>query len=450
MKKITILLLFLLSTAAIRPAIALGWSDMKRIEKQIVAPVFPEIEFHIGDFGAAGNGIDDDRPAIQAAIDSCSNRGGGHVVLPAGRYFSRGPIVLKNDVDLHLSKGAELIFSADERDYLPVVLTRWEGTELFNYSPLIYARNMQNIAVTGHGTINGQGSRNFATWKPRQKADQQALRKQGREGAPLHERVYGEGHWLRPAMLELVSCSGVLIENIRIINAPFWSIHPLCCNNITVRGVTVDSTNLNNDGCDPESCRNVLIEDCYFHTGDDAIAIKSGRDNEAWHIGQPTENVIIRRCTFDTEINGLCIGSEISGGVRNVFAEDIHIMRASHGLYFKSNLDRGGYIEGIWIRRIRVDRIDRALVKFEPDYKSESKENHPTRFRDFVLERIHANDVRGIGLDIGGFEHQPVRDVVIRNLEIDHAQTPVSIRNTENLTLQKVFINGNRYDRNNR
>lgn len=446
MKKISILLLFLLPAAAA----ARGWGDMKRIEKQIVAPVFPDAEFPVGEFGATGNGTDDDRPAIQAAIDRCSDQGGGRVVLAAGRYFSRGPIVLKSNVDLHLAEGSVLIFSADERDYLPVVPTRWEGTELYNYSPLIYARNVQNIAITGRGTIDGQGSKNFATWKPRQKADQQALRKQGREGTPLYERIYGEGHWLRPAMLELVSCSGILIEGVRFIDAPFWTIHPLFCNNVTVRGVTVDSTNLNNDGCDPESCRNVLIEDCHFHTGDDAIAIKSGRDNDAWRTGQPTENVIIRRCTFDTEINGLCIGSEISGGVRNVFAEDIRIVRASHGLYFKSNLDRGGYIEGIRIRRITVDRIDRALVKFEPDYKSESKENHPTRFRDFLIEHVQAGNVHGIGLDIVGFEHLPVRDVVIRNLTIDEAQTPDRIRNAENLLLEKVSINGIRHDRNNR
>lgn len=447
MKKTAFLLLLLLPTAFLRSANALGWGDLKRIEKQIAAPVFPDIEFFVGDFGAAGDGIHDDRPSIQAAIDSCSNRGGGHVVLPAGRYFSRGPIVLKSDVDLHLAAGAELSFSADERDYLPVVPTRWEGTELFNYSPLIYARNMHNIAITGQGTIDGQGSKNFATWKPRQKADQQALRKQGREHTPLHERIYGEGHWLRPALVELVSCSGILIEGLRIIDAPFWTIHPLCCCNVIVRGVSVDSTNLNNDGCDPESCRNVLIEDCYFHTGDDAIAIKSGRDDEARRTGQPTENVIIRRCTFDTQINGLCIGSEISGGVRNVFAEDLHIVRASHGLYFKSNLDRGGYIEGVRIRRIRVGRIDRALVKVEPDYKSESKMNHPTRFRDFVIERVRADRVHGIGLDLNGFEHLPVRDVVIRRLEINEATTPVSIRNTKNLLLKKISINGERYDR---
>lgn len=449
MKK-TFLLLSVLSSVLPHPIAAIGWDDMKRIERQIVEPAFPNVDLPVGDFGAIGDGVADDRPAIQKAIDSCSNRGGGHVVLPAGRYFSRGPIVLKSNVDLHLSEGSELVFSADERDYLPVVPTRWEGTELFNYSPLIYARNMHNIAITGRGTIDGQGSKNFATWKPRQKSDQQALRRQGREHAPLYERVYGAGHWLRPAMIEPVSCSAILIEGIRIIDAPFWTIHPLCCSNVTVRGVTVDSTNLNNDGCDPESCRNVLIEDCYFHTGDDAIAVKSGRDNEARRIGQPTENVIIRRCTFDTEINGLCIGSEISGGVRNVFAEDIRIVRASHGLYFKSNLDRGGYIERIRIRRIDVDRIDRALVKFEPDYKSESDMNHPTRFRDFVIERVHARLVRGIGLDIGGFERLPVRDVVIRDLEIDEADTPVAIRNTEHLLLKKVSINGVRHDRNRR
>lgn len=450
MKKILTLFLLMLSAITLHTTAAPAWSDMKRIERQIVAPVFPDAEFSVGDFGAAGNGVNDDRPAIQAAIDCCSNQGGGRVVLAAGRYFSRGPIVMKSNVDLHLAEGSVLIFSADERDYLPVILTRWEGTEVFNYSPLIYARNVQNIAITGRGTINGQGSKNFATWKPRQKADQQNLRKQGREGTPLHERLYGEGHWLRPAMLELVSCSEILIEGIKFVDAPFWTIHPVFCNNVTVRGVTVDSTNLNNDGCDPESCRNVLIEDCYFHTGDDAIAIKSGRDNDAWRTGQPTENVIIRRCTFDTEINGLCIGSEISGGVRNVFAEDIRIVRASHGLYFKSNLDRGGYIEGIRIRRITVDRIDRALVKFEPDYKSESKENHPTRFRDFVIERVHAHDVHGIGLDIGGFEQMPVRNVAISELTIDHADTPVRIRNTENLQLKKVSINGVRHDQKDR
>ena len=221
MKKILTLFLLMLSAITLHTTAAPAWSDMKRIERQIVAPVFPDAEFSVGDFGAAGNGVNDDRPAIQAAIDCCSNQGGGRVVLAAGRYFSRGPIVMKSNVDLHLAEGSVLIFSADERDYLPVVLTRWEGTEVFNYSPLIYARNVQNIAITGRGTINGQGSKNFATWKPRQKADQQNLRKQGREGTPLHERLYGEGHWLRPAMLELVSCSEILIEGIKFVDAPF-------------------------------------------------------------------------------------------------------------------------------------------------------------------------------------------------------------------------------------
>ena len=420
---------------------------MRRIEKRIVAPAFPDAEFSVRDFGATGDGRSDDRPAILAAIDRCADAGGGHVVLPAGRYFSKGPVVLKSNVDLRLEEGAVLFFSSDANDYLPAVLTRWEGTELFNYSPLIYARGAKNIAVTGRGTIDGRGSENFAAWKPRQKEDQRRLRAQGSAGTPLWERLYGAGHYLRPALLEPVLCDGVLIEGVRLVDAPFWTIHPLSCSNVIVRDVTVDSTNLNNDGCDPESCRDVLIEGCFFHTGDDGIAIKSGRDADAWRAGQPTENVIIRRCTFDTQINGLCIGSEVSGGVRNVFVEDIRIIHASNGLYFKSNLDRGGFIEGIRIRRVDADCVSKALVKFEPDYKSESRDNRPTRFRDFRIERIRARRVEGCGIDIGGFEQLPVRDVEIRDLSIDSAATPLRIRHTENLILKRVSIDGTRYDK---
>lgn len=441
------LILCALLTAAVQPLAASGWRQMRRIERRITAPVFPDTEFSVRDFGAAGDGLQDDRGAILAAIDRCSDAGGGHVVLAPGRYFSKGPIVLKNNVDLHLDEGAVLVFSSDERDYLPMVPTRWEGTELFNYSPLIYARHAKHIAVTGRGVIDGRGSERFATWKPLQKEDQRCLRAQGAAEAPLYERLYGAGHYLRPALLELVACSDVLIEGMRLIDAPFWTIHPVACSNVTVRGVTVESMNPNNDGCDPESCRDVLIEDCRFRTGDDCIAIKSGRDADARRNAQPTEHVIIRRCVFDTPVNGLCIGSEVSGGVRNVFVEDIRIVRAGNALYFKSNLDRGGYIEAVRIRRVEADRISKALVRFEPDYKSESRGDHPTRFRDFKIERVRACRVEGCGIDIGGFERLPVREVTIRRLRIDSAAVPLRVRHAENLILEKVSINGTRYDK---
>lgn len=415
---------------------------VKLIEKNIVTPIFPDRSYNIIEFGATGNGIDDALPAIRKAIELCSAEGGGMVVVPAGKYFSKGPIVLKSNVNLRISDGAEILFSPDEKDYLPPVLTRWEGTEVFNFSPLIYAYNVKNIAITGKGTLNGQGSENMAKWKPRQKPDQQSLRKMGTEVLPLYERVFGEGHVLRPAFIEPVSCSNVLIENVKIIDATFWVIHPLCCENVTVRGVRIESFNDNNDGCDPESCLNVMIENCDFQTGDDAIAIKSGRDNDAWRIGQPTENVIIRNCTFDSKINGLCIGSEISGGVRNVFVEDITIKSATDAIFFKSNPDRGGYIRDVFIRDIEVGEARSSLIKFEPDYKHESKNNFPTLMKGFTIENVKAGSISGTGIEISGFDILPVYDILLRNIKIKKASVPFAVRNVKNFEIKNVTVNG--------
>ena len=442
MKLLYVLFLSSLLTVTGISMAANPWRMVRQIEKNIVAPEFPDRDYTITEYGALADGVTDSRPAIVKAIDRCSSEGGGRVVIPRGKFFCKGPVVLKSNVNFHLSEGAELIFSADERDYLPAVPTRWEGTEVFNYSPLVYAYNVKNIAITGKGTLNGQGSKNIATWKPRQKPDQKKLRAMGTNLVPLYEWVFGEGHLLRHAFVEQVSCTNVLIEGITLVDSPFWVIHPLSCENVTVRGVRVDSTNDNNDGCDPESCLNVLIEDCYFHTGDDGIAIKSGRDNDAWRIGQPTQNVIIRNCTFNSKINGLCIGSEISGGVRNVFAENLYIPNATDALYFKSNLDRGGYIENIHIRNVRADSVRSTLVKFEPDYKSESRNNYPTLFRGFLIENVRCG-VAGIsGIDISGFAQIPVENVTIRNLTLEQTPTSLIVKNAKNVTLQKVTING--------
>ena len=240
MKSFRLLLLSLPLALAGPGHAANPWNMVKQIEKQISAPVFPDRDYPVTRYGATDDASADSRPAILQAIDRCSSDGGGRVVIPRGRFFCKGPIVLKSNVNLHLEEGAELIFSADEKDYLPAVPTRWEGTEVFNYSPLVYAYNVKNIAITGKGTLNGQGSKNIATWKPRQKPDQKKLRKMGTELVPLYERVFGEGHLLRPAFVEPVSCTNVLIEGITLIDSPFWVIHPLFCENVTVRGVRVD------------------------------------------------------------------------------------------------------------------------------------------------------------------------------------------------------------------
>jgi len=419
-----------------------NWSKMREIEKQIVAPKFLDNKYVITEYGAIGDGVSDALPAIKKAIDLCSANGGGKVVLPKGKYFSKGPIVLKSNVNLHLEEGTEIIFSSDEKDYLPAVLTRWEGTELYNYSPLIYAYNVKNIAITGKGIINGQGSKNIATWKPNQKPDQTLLRKMGTEVIPVYERVFGEGHFLRPALIELVSCSNLLIEDIKIIDVTFWTIHTLFCTNVTVRGVEVESFNDNSDGVDPESSYNVLIENCFFKTADDGIAIKSGRDNDAWRVGQPSENIIIRNCVFDSKVNGVCIGSEISGGVRNVFIENITILNCKDALYFKSNLDRGGYVQNVNVRNVTVKYECSSLIKFEPNYKNESKNNFPTQFKGFSFKNICAEKANVSGIDISGFEGMPVEDVSIENLTVKSTPVPLIIKNAKNVSLKKVVING--------
>jgi polygalacturonase len=444
MRKMSLCALMFVSTFVFIPSLLTGqgWKMVKKIEKNIIVPVFPDRDYLITEYGAVGNGVDDALPAIRKAIDNCSAEGGGTVLVPSGKFFVKGPVVLKSNVNFHISEGAEMFFSADEKDYLPAVLTRWEGTEVFNYSPLIYAYNVKNIAITGKGILNGQGSKNIATWKPRQKADQQSLRKMGTEVKPLYERVFGDGHLLRPAFIEPVSCSNVLIEDVKIIDATFWVIHPLCCENVTVRGVRVESFNDNNDGCDPESCLNVLIEDCQFQTGDDAIAIKSGRDNDAWRVGQPTENVIIRNCYFNSKINGLCIGSEISGGVRNVYVENVKIKSATDAIFFKSNLDRGGYIRNIHIRNIKAEKVRNSLIKFETDYKHESKYNYPTFFEGFFIQSVEADSVKGISIDIRGFEKLPLQNIEIQDIKVKYTPAPLVVENASQFKLKNVTIDG--------
>lgn len=312
------------------------WSEAARIAGAIQRTEFPARVFDVRDHGAIPDDALDDRPAILAAIRACNAAGGGRVLLPPGLLISNGPIHLQSHVELHVAEGALLRFSAEPAHFLPVVLTRWEGTECFNFSPFIYARNVSNVAITGSGTIDGNARRSFANWKPRQGPDQIRIREMGAAGVPLHERVFGEGHWLRPGLIQFFACNRVLVEGVTILDAPFWVIHPVFCRDVIVRGVTVDSGNPNNDGVDPESSTNVLIEDCVFRTGDDSVAIKSGRDEDAWRAGVPSENIVVRRCVMDSKANGLCIGSEMSGGVRNVFLEDCEVGEVMAALDRKS------------------------------------------------------------------------------------------------------------------
>ncbi len=417
---------------------------MPHIIEQIIVPQFPNREYWVTTFGAVGDSITDCHAAFQQAIQQCNADGGGWVIIPPGVYRCNGPIHLKSNVNLHLEAGTRIVFSANPDHYLPVVLTRWEGIELFNYSPLIYAYQATNVAITGSGVLDGNAANGFATWKAKQQESQRLLRKLGNQGVPVHERVFGKGHFLRPSMIQPYSCKNVLIEGITIIDSPFWVIHPTFCTNVTVRNVRVNSWNANNDGCDPDGCVNVLIEKCSFNTGDDAVAIKSGRDYDGMRVGQATENVIIRDCKVNSHANGLCIGSEMSGSVRNVFWENCQIGEASSAIYFKSNFDRGGVIENIWARDITITRANFAVIRFESNYKNEYSHFYPPKFRHFVIENITCHQADGFGIYAIGTPDSKLEDILLKNVMVENAQVPLHIYQVTNFKLINVRINGER------
>jgi polygalacturonase len=368
------------------------------ILSRIKPPEFAGRDFLVTDFGATKGS--DSTAAIAQAIAACHTAGGGRVVVPAGTWLT-GPVHLKSYVNLHLAEGATLRFSPDPKKYLPLVLTRFEGIECMNYSPLIYAFEQQNVAITGKGTLDGSANpETWWAWNPKDKVKgappnkqvlaRKRLDKQGTDGVPVAERVHGEGSFLRPTFIQPYRCKNVLIEGVKIVNSPMWEINPVLCTNVTVRGVSVSSHGSNNDGCNPESCKDVLIEDCLFDTGDDCIAIKSGRNNDGRRIGVPSENIVIRRCTMRDGHGGVTMGSEISGGVRNVFVSDCKMdsPNLDRAIRFKSNAVRGGVIENIFVRNVTIGRVKKAVLSIEFDYEEGAKGSHKPVLRNVLLENI--------------------------------------------------------------
>ena len=413
------------------------------ILENIKVPKFKQTTYNITAYGAVADGQTDTKAIFDKVINLCSVGGGGMVVVPEGKFYIGGPIVLKSHVNLHFDDGAELIFSGEPKDYLPSVLTLWEGTELYNYSPLFYAYQCSDIAITGNGIVNGSASKNFATWRPQGSPEQNKLRQMGHDGMPVYERVFGDGYHLPPDMIQFFGCKNVLISGITIKDAPYWVIHPVLCNNVTVEHVTINSHNLNNDGCDPEGCTYVLIQHCNFNTGDDGIAIKAGRDQDGWRIGQPTENIIVRNCEFTSKANGLCIGSEMSAGVRNVYMYDVLIHHCLSAIYFKSNLDRGGFIENIHVHNVQCDTAKSAFIRFENNYHGSRGGHYPTLFSGFIIDNVTCNKSGEAGIYAVGVDGNPLKNIALSRVTVLQTPKPEVIYNAENLTYEDVKINGN-------
>lgn len=410
------------------------WGRAERIVAAIRRVAIPQRIFALADFAP---NADDARPAILAAISAAHDAGGGRVVIPAGLHLSGGPIRLRSNVELHLEAGAILRFLPGEALYLPPVRTRWEGTECYTLSPMLYAEDCENIALTGSGTIDGQGAAHWLPWRATQKAVQDLLRDMGRDGVSVEQRVFIGERRLRPHFVQFNRCKRVLIDGPMLVDSPFWMVHPLFCEDVVIRNIRCKSDHVNSDGIDPDSSRRVLIENCDFDVGDDGISLKSGRDQDGWRVGIPTQDVVIRNCTYSGHAGGgMAIGSEMSGGVSNVFVDSFRIPKARHTLYFKANLDRGGRISNIFIRNITAGETASLLV-FTNDYHSYRGGNFPTVFERILVENVTvaATDT---GISIAGHPDAPVRDVVIRDVAMGAATDPLRISNASGTTLYRV------------
>jgi polygalacturonase len=324
-----------------------------------------------------------------------------------------------------------------------MILTRFEGVELFNYSPFIYALDARDIAVTGRGTLDGRADADhWWPWKA-QTADRTQLLQLAEQGVPVAERRFGDGHYLRPNFIQPYRCTNVLIEGVTIVNSPMWEIHPVLSTNVTIRGVTIVSHGPNNDGCDPESCRDVLIEGCTFDTGDDCIAIKSGRNADGRRVNVPVENVIIRDCVMKDGHGGVTIGSEITGGARNIFAERCRMdsPRLDRVLRFKNNAMRGGTIEHVYMRDVTVGEVAESVVSADFYYEEGEAGGFTPVLRDVDVRSVTSRKSK-YALYLRGFARAPIVDVRIADCTFDGVAQPEIVDSVRDLVLSNVRING--------
>lgn len=385
------------------------WAEAEKIVSEMTKVHFPERSVSILEFGAVeGDSTKLADEAINLAIISMNQQGGGNVIVPPGTFYT-GPITLKSNVNLHLSEGSVLKFTSDVKKYMPAVLTRWEGIDCYNAHPLIYAYGETNIALTGKGTIDGSGNEGW--WQRGRRMERRdflsdpddpkskvlrgsrlRLLEWGETQTPVADRVFTDVDCMRPQTINFNRCTTVLIEDVTLLNSPFWVMHPLFCKDLTVRRVTANNNGPNGDGCDPESCCNVLIEECVFNTGDDCIAIKSGRneDGRKWNV--PSENIVVRNCTMANGHGGVVIGSEISGGYRNLYVENCKMdsPNLERVIRIKTSTARGGLIENIHVRNVEVGQCREAVLRINLNYEQNepAKRGFIPTVRNVTLENV--------------------------------------------------------------
>jgi polygalacturonase len=428
------------------------WTTLyPQILKRIQPPRIAAKEFEITRFGAKADGKMDCTEAFRKAIDEASRAGGGRVRVREGTFLT-GAIHLKSNVNLVVEKNATLKFIPDPKLY-PIVLTRFEGLECMNYSPFIYAYDQQNIAITGGGTLDGQangenwwpwaGKRGAKPGDPNQRKAREALVQMAEKGVPVEQRKFGEGGWLRPMFIQPYRCTNVQMEDITITNSPMYEMHPVLCRNVIARNVKVSSHGPNNDGCDPESSVDVLIDGCTFDTGDDCIAIKSGRNADGRRLHAPSENLIVQNCVMKDGHGGVTMGSECSGGIRNVFAQDCRMdsPNLDRVLRFKNNAIRGGVIEHVYMRNVNAGQVAHAAIDVDFYYEEGEKGPFTPVVRDVDVLNLAVKKCEN-AWSLRGFKNAPIRDIRVKNCAFDGATKPSVTENVEGLKLEHVTVNG--------
>lgn len=391
-------------------------------------PTFPNRVFNIKDYY---NGTDTlYTSAINAAINDCSKQGGGMVLIPKGVYLT-GPIHLQSNVNLHMEDGVVLRFSTDPALYEPIVLTRIEGADCYNLSPLIYAYGKENIAITGKALLDGQATSEnwldphnmYYHYQPdgRIARDKTQLVEMNNNKVDVKKRRFEGRCGMRPQFINLYKCKNILLDGFEINRSPFWLVHPLMCENVTVRNLILRSHGSNNDGCDPESCTDVLIEGCYFDTGDDCIAIKSGKDNDGRRWNIPCKDIVIRNCIMRDGHAGVAIGSEISGSVYNVTVQDCYMdsPNLDRVLRIKSNPARGGEVANVRIKNIEVGECKLAIVGLELKYWKTDKGPYLPSFHDIYIENVRSKKSRYM-IHVDGLEGKELaKDIFFKDCNIN-------------------------------
>lgn len=408
--------------------------------------IYPDRNFNITKYGAKKDGKKLCTKAIAKAIEDCNKAGGGHVIVPAGDWIT-GPVHLMDNVDLHLKDGARLVFTDNPADYLPAVMTTWEGVECYNYSPLVYAYGCKNIKISGQGTLAPRMEL-WKQWFARPQAHMDATRELYRwcsELTPVDSRRLAEmkNSNMRPHLIQFNRCQNVVLENFKIRESPFWTIHMYMCDEGIVRGLDVYAHGHNNDGIDIDMSSNFLIECCHFNQGDDAVVLKAGRNQDAWRLNKPTENIVVRNCVVQDGHVLLGIGSELSGGVRNVWMHDCKVEGLLKEMFYvKTNHRRGGFVQNIYMENAEA-KFARRLIAIDTDvmYQWRQLPDYDTvytKIDGIYLSNLKCDSVN-VAIDMNGDEHLPIKNVSIKDIHVGTVtKYATNINNAENVSIKEA------------